>query len=170
MGRNARLIGICATIAFGLTIGCQSPGDPIAVGSEVHDFTVAKAGNIDRLVQFKDLKGKPMVIDFWATCCAPCRASLPHLQQLWRENKDKGLQVVAISIEDAGTIAQFSSTEKFDMPFFVDTKDEANNAFKITGLPTTLVIDKTGHVIYSTVGMDDEAENEIKDAVAKALQ
>jgi thiol-disulfide isomerase/thioredoxin len=144
--------------------------DPVAVGTQASDFKVNPAAEPGRSVSLSQFKGKVVLVDFWATWCAPCRQMLPHIQKMYEDYKDKGLEVMAISAESSAKVTGFQSENKFDFPAYTDEGKEANNAFSITGLPTTIVIGKDGKVVYSTMGMDTNTPDEIQTAVTKALE
>lgn len=150
--------------------GCGAVGDPLSVGSVAPEFKVSPILGSTQPVSLSNYKGHVVIVDFWATWCGPCREMLPHLQQLWESNKDKGLQVFAISTESADKVAAFQSESKFDFPCYTDESKEVNSAYGITGYPTTLVIGKDGKVVYSTIGMDANTPGEIDAAVESALK
>ena len=153
-----------------VSTGCGLEGDPLRVGAQAQDFTVVSTSDASKSVALKDFKGQVVVLDFWATWCAPCRETLPHVQKLWDDNKDKGVQVMAISEEDSATVNDFQNQNKFDFPCYTDGSNVANSAFGVSGYPTTVVIGKDGRVVYSAVGLDANTESEIDAAVATALK
>ncbi len=102
-----------------------------------------------------DLKGKLVVVNFWATWCPPCRREMPSLERLNRKLGEQGLAVLAVDVgEDADTV--FSFTGQLDpapaFPLLLDRDSSAMQRWKIRGLPTTFVIDAAGRVIYRAVG------------------
>ena len=100
------LIGL---LTFLLT-GCYSGTRPPRIGSIAPDFTVQDS---DRKVTLSDLRGKVVVLNFWATYCVPCIEETPSLVQLQRRFKDKGVVVLGVSWdEDAELITNFSTTTR----------------------------------------------------------
>lgn len=169
---NRRFASCCfLTVALAwVSAGCGNPSGPLEEGASVPDFTVSSAAEPAKSVSMSDLRGKPILVDFWATWCGPCRIELPHIQRLWRENKDKGLQVLAITDQTASEVAAFQSTLGFDLPFYLDEGGVTKKAFGINGLPTAMVIGKSGKVICMVMGAGTLVEGKLDDAVARALQ
>jgi thiol-disulfide isomerase/thioredoxin len=101
------------------------------------------------------LKGKVVVVNFWATWCPPCRREMPSLERLRQRLADKGLAAVAVDVgEDADTV--FSFTGQLEpapaFPLLLDKDSAAMQRWKVKGLPTTFVVDGEGRVIYRAVG------------------
>lgn len=93
-------------------------------------------------------QGRPMLIDFWATWCAPCRATIPHMNQIYARFKDEGLQVVGITMEDAETVSSF--LKDFPMHYSI-ARDAAGTYFDyldITGIPHLALVDASGAIVW----------------------
>ena len=114
-------------------------------------------------VNFKALKGKYVLLDFWGSWCAPCRASHPHLKELYSKYKDKGFEIVGIANEHGADLATcralWTEAIKQDGLPWIQVLDNENrdrfNAviqFQITGFPTKILLDKEGNVIGKYVG------------------
>ncbi|MCP5276741.1 MAG: TlpA family protein disulfide reductase [Thiobacillus sp.] len=102
-----------------------------------------------------DLKGRVVLINFWATWCPPCRREMPSLERLRQRLAEKGLAVIAVDVgEDADTV--FSFTGQLEpapaFPLLLDRDSKAMQAWKVKGLPTTFVVDPQGRVVYRAVG------------------
>ncbi|HSU66398.1 MAG TPA: redoxin family protein [Tepidisphaeraceae bacterium] len=123
-------------------------------------------------VSLADLKGKVVVLDFWATWCGPCRASLPHLNKLYNSEKDKGLQVFAVNEqEDKSDAQKFVDETKLDVPVLLDSEGKVGNQYGVTGIPQTVVIGKDGKVKKIMVGFGgEESAQELKKAVDSAMK
>ncbi len=105
-----------------------------------------------QLVKSSDFQGKPLVIHFWATWCPYCKKLQPGLDTLYRKYQADGLQMIAISIrEDEGATPQ-KELDGRGMSFktLITVAAAAKNLFSVTGTPTTVFIDNTGHVVGST--------------------
>ena len=125
----------------------------------------------DKTVALKDLKGKVVVMDLWATWCPPCRASLPHLDKLHEETKDKGVSVFAVNVqEDKEDVANFIKQTNLKTPVLLDADGAVSQAYRAKGIPQTVVIGKDGTVKKVIVGFGgEETAKELKAAVDQAL-
>lgn len=124
-------------------------------------------------VKLGDLRGKVVVLDFWATWCPPCRKSLPHLQKL-SQDKDlaaKGVTVIAMNVdEEKQTVEKFMKDNGYTFTVGMDAGGAVAKKFKVEGIPSTFIIDAGGKVTAGIVGYGGEStDKEIKDAIAKAL-
>src|SRR5437763_1875672 len=101
-------------------------------------------------------QGKVTVVDFWATWCAPCRYSMPRLQSLWSEYRPRGVELYSVDTDDPGPdrealVREFLLREKLSFPVALDDGTAAE-AFRVASLPTMLLVDRTGTVVWSHVG------------------
>ena len=110
-----------------------------------------------KTIRLTDLKGRPVVIDFWAMWCAPCRASLPHLSQIQTRYRDRGLVVLGLSVddEDPQTVKRFA--ERLGVNFRVGLADERvlDLYGPLRAIPTTYFINRRGEVVRRVVGYLD---------------
>lgn len=138
-------------------------GIPAPAWQKVSPLTGAPS-SIDKL------KGRVVIVDFWASWCGPCRMLAPRLSALKDKLGAQGLSVVGITTDDAEHAAVFA--EKFQMryPIVVDNDGDTSKAYGITGLPTMLVIDKKGVIREVFVGFDPTPAGDAKlEGVVKAL-
>lgn len=109
-------------------------------------------------------KGKYLLIDFWASWCGPCRAAIPKVKELYSEYKDKGFDVLSISIDDSKDAWRKAMKDE-NMPWeqlLSPDKDKTMKQFQFSGIPTMYLIDPAGNIIKSFTGYSPEAESEIK--------
>lgn len=116
--------------------------------------------------KLSDYKGKPVIVNFWATWCPPCRAELPSMNRAWKKVKDEGIQMIAINVgEDEDTIFAFSGDYPIDFTILLDETGEEINNWPIKGLPTTFVIDPQGRIAYKAVGGREWDNDKLLDLV-----
>jgi peroxiredoxin len=149
--------------------GDDSPASQLE-GKAAPDFKLK--GMDDKEVALKDLKGKVVVIDIWATWCPPCRASLPHLDKLYASVKDKGVAVYAMNLkEEKEEVADFVKNTGLKVPVLFDSDGAVATAYRATGIPQTVIIGKDGKIAKVFVGFGgEETAKEMKDAVEKAMK
>ncbi len=109
----------------------------------------------EETIDIKDLKGKVVVINFWATWCPPCRREMGSLERLHIATKDNNVVVLAINIgEDIDTV--FSFMGKVDpapgFPILFDPDAHSMKPWKVRGLPTTYILNPNGDIVYRAVG------------------
>lgn len=123
------------------------------------DFTLKDMD--EETYTLKSFAGKPVIINFWATWCPPCRAELPAMNRAWQKVKDKGVAMVAINVgEDDGTIFAFQADYPIDFTVLLDEDGKTVKRWPVRGLPTTFVLDPQGRIVYRAVGgreWDDDA-------------
>jgi thiol-disulfide isomerase/thioredoxin len=135
-------------------------------------------------VSLANYKGKAVVVDFWATWCAPCKVEIPWLEQFHNQYAGQGLEILGVSEDDLDPddkaklaqekkdIADKAVQLKINYPVLIDDASVSTPYGGIDGLPTTFFIDRNGKVVASTVGLAprDEIEADIKKALGSGGQ
>jgi len=101
----------------------------------------------------KSLRGKVVLVNFWATWCPPCRKEMPDLEALYKQFKSQGLVIVAISNEEARKVKPFVAERKIGYPVLLDPGGKVNDAFRIEGIPKTFVYDRDGKLVAQSIDM-----------------
>jgi peroxiredoxin len=101
----------------------------------------------------KELTGKVVVVNFWATWCPPCRKEMPDLETLYKRFKDQGLVILAISDEDPRKVKPFVEREKVSYPILLDPGRKVNELFEVEGIPKSFVYDRTGKLVAQSIDM-----------------
>ena len=115
------------------------------------DFTLSDLqGNPWHL---RNLKGKVVLVNFWATWCPPCRKEMPDLQALYDKYKDQGFVVVSISDEQAAKVQPFITERKITYPVLLDPGRKVNDLFQVEGIPKSFVYDREGKLVAQSIDM-----------------
>ncbi|PYS62116.1 MAG: hypothetical protein DMF76_09465 [Acidobacteria bacterium] len=99
------------------------------------------------------LRGKVVLVNFWATWCDPCRREMPDLETLYRRFKNQGLVVLAISDDDAGKVKQLIVEKRFTYPVLLDPGRKVTDLFRIEGIPKSFVYDRDGKLVAQAIDM-----------------
>lgn len=147
-------------------------GDALAKGSDAPDFTLERLDEEGELT-LSSLRGKAVVLNFWASWCIPCKEEAPVLEALWRENRERGLVVVGLDAKDFRRDAlDFAERFELTFPLVFDGPGDTVSPYGVTGFPETFVIDREGKVVDVLVGAVDGEEERarLERAVDEALE
>jgi peroxiredoxin len=115
------------------------------------DFTLADLQG--KSWHLQDLRGKVVLVNFWATWCPPCRKEMPDLDALYNKYKDQGFVVLAISDEEAAKVAPFIAEHKIGYPVLLDPGRKVNDIFVVEGIPKSFVYDRSGKLVAQSIDM-----------------
>ncbi|MGA3315169.1 MAG: TlpA disulfide reductase family protein [Candidatus Korobacteraceae bacterium] len=101
----------------------------------------------------RQLKGKVVLVNFWATWCPPCRKEMPDLNALYQRFKDQGFVVLAISDEEADKVKPFISERNISYPVMLDPGRKVNELFQVEGIPKSFVYDREGKLVAQSIDM-----------------
>jgi len=128
------------------------------------DFTLADLQG--KTWHLQDLRGKVVLVNFWATWCPPCRKEMPDLQALYEKFKDQGFVVLAISDEEAAKVAPFIGERKISYPVMLDPGRKVNDLFFVEGIPKSFVYDRGGKLVAQSIDM--RTRNQFLEMLAQA--
>lgn len=102
---------------------------------------------------FSELRGKVVLVNFWATWCPPCRKEMPDLETLYQRFASKGLVVLGISDEEAKKVEPFIRERKFSFPVLLDPGRKVHEMFVVEGLPKSFIYDRDGKLVAQSIDM-----------------
>ncbi|QYO67029.1 TlpA family protein disulfide reductase [Leptolyngbya sp. 7M] len=183
------LASLAIGMAFISIVGCRSAATPVAIGEKpvaVNGRQMKDAqsrpwkpvtemgwtGFNDRVTKVKDLKGRVVILDFWATYCEPCIRAIPHLRSLKAQYGDQ-LEVIGLHVggeEDRAKVPEFVERLSIDYP--LGTPEDALSAYIFgtdTAIPQTAILDRNGTLVKKFVGFNDEIQQQLDAALAETI-
>lgn len=132
------------------------------------DFTLKDVNG--RTFSLSSLKGKVILLNFWATWCPPCKAEMPSMNQLYNEIKAKRFEVVAVSSDRSlSNVKEFLSKSRVDFTVLFDEKKTVTREYKVFSMPTTFLIDRNGLIVEKYYGEYDWTDSEVRKQIEKLL-
>jgi peroxiredoxin len=133
------------------------------------DFTVTMPGG--GKFRLADHRGKVVMVNFWATWCPPCLEEMPAMERLYRQHKDAGFTLVAISVDaDAGKIGPFLTAHKLTFPVGLDPRMDLANGYAVRALPSSFIVGRDGNLAALAIGprhWDNDAAHSLVEGMAR---
>ena len=145
--------------------GCYSNSRPTRIGSSAPDFTVQDS---QAKVTLSQLRGQVVVLNFWATWCAPCVEEMPSLVEMQRRMQAKGVTVLAVSVDvDESAYRRFVRDHNVNLLTVRDPDQKSNSLYGTSIFPETYIIDRNGVMRRKFIGAVNWTEPEITDFLSK---
>jgi len=129
----------------------STPVEGAAIGKSAPNFQFNNAH--EQPVSLADFRGKPILLNFWATWCSPCRAELPYIQKVYDKWSEYGLVVLAVNMgESPSKVEEFMKSHNFSFPVLLDSKRSLADKYNIRYIPTTYFIDDNGVIKHIKIG------------------
>ena len=157
-------------LAGGIALARLIASSGTEAGRPAPDFTLPYLNGSE--VALDKIRGKVVLLNFWATWCGACRSEMPSLETLYRDFRHyPDFAVLTVSIDQRGkpAVAQFMASKGYNFPVLLDTSNVTSAAYGVSGIPSTFVIGRNGQIIWNCVGALDWSNPSVRDALKKLL-
>jgi thiol-disulfide isomerase/thioredoxin len=167
------LIVVAFVVALMLYLGYHQVRRPGAASAHFTQFSPAPDFSLESLdgktMRLSDLRGKAVLLNFWATWCGPCKIEMPWFVDLQKQYGSQGLQIVGVAMDDASKedIGKFAKDMGVNYPILIGKESVGDEYGGVPALPESFLISRDGKIVDKIVGLRGKAE--IEDAVKKAL-
>lgn len=131
--------------------GLNDVASPVA-GRPAPDFTLTSSAG--QSVKLGELRGKVVILNFWATWCPPCREEMPGMEQLYQRYKSRGFTILAVSVDGEGekVVKPFLREYRLTFPVVYDTRMKVADLYQVRALPSTYLIGRDGQIAALALG------------------
>ena len=162
LGLSILLLAICVPLVV------ASPENLVGKAAPIFALKNVTSGEI---VSLEALKGRIVVLDFWATWCGPCKEAIPHVAEIWRLYKDQNVLAISIDLrEDEDAVGKFAQSNQMNWIVVIDRDGSIAQKYDVTAIPTLFIIDQRGTVRYAHVGFFKELGDELRKRIADLLK
>ncbi len=143
---------------------------PVAAGAEAADFTLESLDGTT--VSLDRLRGKVVFLNLWATWCGPCRDEMPSMETLFdefRSRKDFVMLAVSQDTKGRAVVAPYVQKNGYHFQILLDPENKVGEAYDVSGVPETFIIDRTGRIVAHHMGAFDWSRPDVKEALEELL-
>jgi thiol-disulfide isomerase/thioredoxin len=160
-----------AALAAAVAIGCnREPAQRVAIGEPAPRYAATTLAGDS--ASTSALAGKVVLLNVWATWCAPCRDEIPYLQSLYDRHRGEGLEVVGVSVDARGqesAIREFAQEFRMTYPIWRDPDERVQSLYFALGVPSSYLIDRAGILRWRRLGTIHAEDTTLTRALANAL-
>ncbi|MCM3742291.1 thiol-disulfide oxidoreductase ResA [Oceanobacillus luteolus] len=153
--RTSILLVLLGAIIFAVFSSLQKDNTVYGVGDQAPDFqlTQINKNNEAETIRLSDLKGKGVMLNFWAAWCKPCEREMPYMQELYPKYNELGIEIVAVSMDSTELVVD-RFIDEYDLTFPVpqDKSGEIRDLYKVRPLPSTFFINPEGEIVEYVKG------------------
>lgn len=153
--RTIILAVLVAAVVFALIANAKRDNTIYRVGDQAPDFQLQQINENNELesIQLSDLKGKGVMLNFWATFCKPCEREMPYMEKLYPDYKEKGIEIVAVSLDSNElVIHRFIDKYNLTFPILHDKGYQVGDLYKVGPIPSTFFINPEGEIVERVEG------------------
>ena len=134
-------------------------GDLLVLREAIHQGMGFSLTSLDgKTYTLSGLKGRVVLLNFWATWCPPCRKEMPDMEKLYAEFAKKGFVVLAVSDEERETVSNYIAKQTYTFPVLLDPGREVHKAFGVEGIPKSFLFDRDGRIVGQAIDMRTERQ------------
>ena len=150
--RGIWLVVLCVAAGAAFALLAEPTGEPVGRGSRAPEFSLPRLGGGEPM-RLADLRGRVVLVNFWATWCKPCEEEMPAMQRLYQALAGPGFELLAISVdEDPAPVERFRERLGLEFPILLDPDQRVAHAWQTFRFPETLLVDAEGSVVERYVG------------------
>ncbi len=169
MTKNLPRRRFLAAVALGLCAIGVAHGKAPGIGMPAPDFTLRS--NSGKNLKLSEYRGQVVMINFWATWCAPCRQELPHLNRLYEQYRKAGFMLLGVNVDDNVKAAQAMTEHlRVRFPVLYDTAKQVSKRYDVDAMPMTLIVDRDGKVQYLHRGYRSGVERDYETRLREILK
>jgi thiol-disulfide isomerase/thioredoxin len=158
-----------ASPAQNSTATSSQPASGVEVGDAMPAYTAPLLDGSE--LDIGREKGNVVLLNLWATWCGPCRSEIPELEKMHKEHANDGFKVVGVSLDEGGVegVKEFVTKHEMTYPIALDPESHLTTLFRTSVIPTTVLIDRGGKIVWKKYGMIEAGDKALADALQKAL-
>ena len=162
------LISISLLLFYATLVACSDDGRQ-GKGSKAPGFTLKDLSG--KVVSLDDFRGKVVLVDFWATWCPPCRNSIPHLSAMYKNYREKGFEILGISLDQGsvGDVTAFVRGAGIEYPILIGTPEVAQK-YAVNPIPASFIIDREGNLRDKIIGFNREIGERMAQKIEELLK
>ncbi|ENH97376.1 thiol-disulfide oxidoreductase [Gracilibacillus halophilus YIM-C55.5] len=151
--RSAILVVLFGATLFAVIASLTEEQAAVKDGDHAPNFQLNLLNGNQDSIQLEELRGKGVMVNFWATYCKPCKKEMPYMQSLYEEYQDRGIEILAVSVDSTEFVVNnFVSEYGLTFPILHDKNGEVMDAYGIKPLPASLFIDEDGQIVERVLG------------------